>query len=111
MNSEQLLDLATLALDDLKGIDIQTMDVTPLSDITDYMIVCTGRSNRHVKSLAQNVDKEAKTNGMRPISITGLESGEWALVDLGDVIVHVLLPDMRKLYDLESLWEMSQTTR
>ncbi|MEH6472902.1 MAG: ribosome silencing factor, partial [Halopseudomonas sp.] len=74
------------------------------SSVTDYMIIASGSSNRHVKSSAESVVIEAKKAGIQPLGIEGLDSGEWALVDLGDVVVHVMQTQTRDLYDLESLW-------
>ena len=104
MKSEALKQLAEQALDDLKGINIVSLDVSALTDVMDYIVIATGSSNRHVKSLASNVSVEAKKQDVRPLGIEGERVGEWVLVDLGDVVVHVMLPDTRDLYDLERLW-------
>lgn len=105
MNAEEIKELALEALDDLKGRDSVTLDVREMTDITEYMVICTGTSNRHVKSLADNVALELKKRGCPPLGIEGVGAGsEWALVDLGDVVVHVMLPDTRDFYDLERLW-------
>ena len=104
MNAEQLKDLAVLALEDLKGRDIVALDVRDLTGVTDYMIFCTGNSDRQVKSLANNVEVEAKKLGVKPLGTEGEQVGEWVLVDFGDVIVHVMLAETRAFYDLERLW-------
>lgn len=104
MNADQLKDLAVTALEDLKGRDIVVLDVRPLTSVTDYMVLCTGSSNRQVKSLANNVSVEAKKAGMNPLGSEGEQDGEWVLVDFGDVIVHVMLAETRAFYDLERLW-------
>lgn len=104
MNAEQLKDLAISALEDLKGRDIVAIDVRALTGVTDYMVFCTGNSNRQVKSLANNVEVEAKKLGMKPLGSEGELDGEWVLVDFGDVIVHVMLAETRAFYDLERLW-------
>jgi ribosome-associated protein len=104
MNAEQLKDLAISALDDLKGREIVAIDVRKLTGVTDYMVFCTGNSNRQVKSLANNVAVEAKKLGMKPLGSEGEQDGEWVLVDFGDVIVHVMLAETRAFYDLERLW-------
>ena len=104
MDSEPLKELVVEALDDLKAVNTVTLDVTDLTDVMDYMVVASGTSNRHVKSLADNVCMEAKKQGMRPLGVEGQDAGEWVLVDFGDVVVHVMLPATRDFYDLERLW-------
>lgn len=104
MNADQLKDLAVNALEDLKGHDILVLDVRTMTGMTDYMVFCTGNSNRQVKSLANNVEVEAKKLGMKALGSEGEQDGEWVLVDFGDVIVHVMLAETRAFYDLERLW-------
>ena len=105
MNVEKIKQLALDALDDLKAKDIVTLDVREITDVTDYMVICTGTSNRHVKSLADNVALDLKKSGCQALGIEGVDhASEWALVDFGEVIVHVMLPDTREFYDLERLW-------
>ena len=104
MESEQLTQLVVAALDDLKAVNIVTLDVSALTDVMDYMVIASGTSNRHVKSLASNVSVEAKKQGNAPIGVEGEDAGEWVLVDFGDVVVHVMLPSIRDYYDLERLW-------
>jgi ribosome-associated protein len=101
---DALVELVLDALDDLKGINPVTLDVRELSNVMDYLVVCSGSSNRHVKSLAENVVRKAKESGQRPLGVEGEDGGEWVLVDLGDVVVHVMLPATRDFYDLERLW-------
>ncbi|KUJ82476.1 ribosome silencing factor [Microbulbifer flavimaris] len=103
--------IAIEALEDLKGKDIVSMDVSELSDVMDTLIICTGTSNRQVKSLANNVVEDGKKAGVRPIGVEGLDQGEWVLVDYGDVVVHVMLADVRSFYDLEKLWSMTPASR
>ena len=105
MKSEELRDLVVKALDDLKGIDIVTMDVRSLTSITDYMVICTGRSTRQVKALADNVPVSAKKMNATFVRTEGERESEWILVDLGDVVVHVMTPATRAFYGLEDLWE------
>jgi ribosome-associated protein len=102
--TENVSRLAIDALDDLKGQDIVTLDVTGLSDVMDDLIVVTGTSNRHVKSLAGNVVDELKKKGILPIGVEGMDSSDWVLVDYGTAVVHVMLPQTRQFYDLEKLW-------
>lgn len=99
------------ALDDLKGQNIQNLDVTTLSDVMDTLIIATGTSNRHVKSLANNVVEDAKAEGHRPIGVEGMETGEWVLVDFGDTVVHVMLEQTRSFYELEKLWSTEPASR
>jgi ribosome-associated protein len=104
MESTQLKELVLTALEDLKGIQINSLDVRELTDVMDYLVIASGSSNRHVKSLADNVSVEAKKQGVRPLGIEGMNCAEWVLVDFGDVVVHVMLPATRDFYDLERLW-------
>ena len=92
------------ALEDLKGRNIVVLDVTKLTDITDFMIVVSGTSNRQVKALADSVMNAAKTISLKPLGIEGKEGLDWVLIDLGDVVVHVMHPDSREFYNLEGLW-------
>jgi len=103
--------IAVNALEDLKGKDIVSLDVSELSDVMDTLIICTGTSNRQVKSLANNVVEDGKEAGIRPIGVEGMEQGEWVLVDYGDVVIHVMQAETRGFYDLEKLWSMTPNTR
>ena len=104
MQADALTRLVADALDDLKAVNTVTLDVTGLTDVMDYLVITSGTSNRHVKSLADNVCMEAKKQGVRPLGVEGEAAGEWVLVDFGDVVVHVMLPATRDFYDLERLW-------
>ena len=104
MDAEALSRLVVDALDDLKAVNTVTLDVTGLTDVMDYLVITSGTSNRHVKSLADNVCMEARKQGVRPLGVEGEAAGEWVLVDYGDVVVHVMLPATRDFYDLERLW-------
>jgi ribosome-associated protein len=94
------------ALDDLKAVDIHVLDVRHLTTVTDTMVVASGRSDRHVRAIAGAVVEQCKKAGFRPIGVEGERSGEWVLVDLADLVVHVMLPRVREFYNLEKLWDM-----
>ncbi|MES2819605.1 MAG: ribosome silencing factor [Pseudomonadota bacterium] len=111
MPSEDLVKLAVAALEDIKAQDIVTIDVRDKTSITDFMLIATGTSNRHVKSLVDNVLEKVKEKGVRPLGSEGLDTGEWALLDLGDIVVHVMLPTARQFYDLERLWQGAEQSR
>ena len=109
MNSEQLTDLVIDALDDVKALDIIKLDVRDMTTVTDFMVIASGRSNRHVKALVDNVAEKAKDAGHRPVGIEGEDGGEWVLLDLQDTLVHVMLPKVREFYNLEKLWSIVPT--
>lgn len=92
-------------LEDIQAIDVRIIDVRPHTTITDYMLICSGRSSRHVRSIAEYTMEHMKAAGIPCISSTGLENGEWALVDFGNIILHVFQPTMREMYNLEELWQ------
>lgn len=104
MNADDLKGALMEALDDLKAVNTVCLDVSGLTDVMDYLIIASGTSNRHVKSLASNVCVEAKKRGTQPLGVEGEQAGEWVLADFGDVVVHVMLPATRDFYDLERLW-------
>ncbi len=105
MTTDQLLQVVLLALDDGKGKDIKVIDVRKKTGIADFMVIASGTSERHVKSLAEHVIDEAKNNEVQPLGVEGQGGGEWVLVDLGDVIVHVMKPQTREFYQLEKFWQ------
>jgi ribosome-associated protein len=100
-----LQEAVTTALDDMKAVNVRVMDVRGLTDIADTMVIASGNSDRHVRSIAERVVEKAKQAGQRPIGTEGTRDGEWVLVDLQDLIVHVMLPRVREFYGLERLWE------
>jgi ribosome-associated protein len=99
------------ALDEMKAVNVKVLAVTKLTDITDTMIIASGNSDRHVRSIADRVVEHAKKAGFRPTGVEGERDGEWVLVDLQDVIVHIMLPKVREFYRLESLWDVSAARR
>ncbi len=109
MNSKQLSELVVDALDDIKAKDIVRLDVRDMTTVTDYMVVASGTSNRHVKALVDNVADRAKEAGHRPIGVEGEDGGEWVLLDLQDTLVHVMLPKVREFYNLEKLWSLGSS--
>lgn len=111
MKIEDLKTLVTSTLDDMKAEDILVLDVKDKTSVTDWIIVASGSSSRHVKSMANNLLSVAKEAGVNPLGCEGQEEGEWVLVDLGDVIVHVMQRQAREYYDLESLWSVDVAHR
>jgi len=101
---EEIAKVAVTALEDIKGENIVVIDTEELSPLFSRMIVCTGNSNRQVKALANNVAEEFKKHQIDIVGIEGEQGGEWVLVDSGDLVVHIMLPQVRAYYDLESLW-------
>jgi ribosome-associated protein len=97
--------IVTAALDDMKAVNVKVMDVRGLTDIADVMVVASGNSDRHVRSIADRVIEKAKDSGFRPLGVEGAREGEWVLVDLQDIVVHVMLPRVREFYSLERMWE------
>lgn len=109
MDSKELSELVVDTLEEVKGRDIVKLDVRDLTTVTDYMIVASGTSNRHVKALAEAVADKTRAAGRRPAGIEGEEGSEWVLLDLGDALVHVMLPRVREFYNLEKLWSLTPT--
>lgn len=101
-----LVQAVRAALEDLKAQDVKIIYVRHLTSLMDVMIVASGRSDRHVRAIADAVVERCKELGVRPLGVEGKEAGEWVLVDLTDVVVHVMLPRVREFYDIENLWEM-----
>jgi ribosome-associated protein len=104
MNTKELIDITLNALDDVKAIDVVVFEVSKLTSISDYMIIASGKSKRQVNALADKVIETAKKNGIQPLGVEGKTEGEWVLVDLGDIIVHIMYPETREYYQLEKLW-------
>lgn len=111
LSFEQLRDLVTAALEDFKAIDIQHIDVSGQNPLTDMFVIASGSSVRHIKSMADNLIVKAKEAGVQPLGVEGDRQAEWVLVDLNDIIVHLMLPQTRAFYNLEKLWEASSQQR
>jgi ribosome-associated protein len=99
------------ALDDMKALEVKVLDVRGLTDIADFMVIASGTSDRHVRSVAQRVVEKTKEAGFRPHGVEGQQDGDWVLIDLHDMIVHVMLPRVREFYGLEKLWDMTVSQR
>jgi ribosome-associated protein len=108
---KQLRQLVIDALEDFKAIDIQEIDVSAQNPLTERFVIASGSSTRHVKSMAENLVLKAKAAGCLPLGVEGQEQAEWVLVDLNDIIVHLMLPKTRAFYNLEKLWEASNSRR
>ncbi|HEX7046445.1 MAG TPA: ribosome silencing factor [Gammaproteobacteria bacterium] len=106
MQADEMRDLVVSALEDVKGVDIATLDVRGKTAITDFMVIATGTSDRHVKALADNVLAEARKVGVKPLGVEGERSAEWILLDLNDVVAHVMIREVRDFYNLEKLWSV-----
>jgi ribosome-associated protein len=111
MQTDELKDTVLQALEDLKGTDIVEFDVRDMTSVTDVMIIVSGTSDRHVKSLANAVVTACKKAGVAALGVEGEREGEWVLVDLGDVVVHVMQPRVREFYALEKLWAVTEQSR
>lgn len=107
MQDEQLKAFIINQLEDMKAKEIVTIDVADISDITDTLIICTGTSKRHVRSIAEQTALAAKNAGEVPLGIEGLEGSEWVLIDMGNIVVHVMQDETRQYYQLEKLWTES----
>ncbi|TEW54932.1 ribosome silencing factor [Psychromonas sp. RZ22] len=104
MQDEQLKAFIINQLEDMKAKEIVTIDVAGISDVTDTLIICTGTSKRHVRSIAEQTALAAKNAGEVPLGVEGLEGSEWVLIDMGNVVVHVMQDETRQFYQLEKLW-------
>jgi len=107
METEALADLVVDALDDLKGLDIRRIDVRDRTSVTDVMVIASGTSERHIRSLAERVIERSRAGGLKPLGVEGESGSDWTLIDLGDVVVHVMLPEKREFYNLEKLWSLA----
>ncbi len=105
MKPEQIKDQVVDALENIKGQDIKVIDIADISDFADYMVVASGTSDTHVKALAREASNTLREKGVKPLNEDGSDVGEWVLVDFGDVVLHVMRPEVREYYDLEKLWD------
>ena len=108
---DQLCDLVISSLEDFKASDIQEIDVAGRSPLTDLIVIASGNSTRHIKAMAENLVMKVKAAGCLPLGVEGQRQAEWGLVDLNDVIVHLMVPKTRAFYNLEKLWEASRERR
>ena len=108
---QQLHQLVLSTLEEFKALDIKSVDVHGLNPLTDFFVVASGNSTRHVKSMADKLVQVAKANGVQPLGVEGEREAQWILVDLNDVIVHLMLPQARAFYNIEKLWEASKEQR
>jgi len=104
MQAEQLKDFVVAQLEEIKAKDISILDVANKTSIADFLVICSGTSTRHVKSIATQLVKALKENDLAPLGVEGEEAAEWILVDCGDVIAHIMMPQTRDYYQLEKLW-------
>jgi ribosome-associated protein len=109
VQADELLAITLAALEDMKAVDVRVIEVSDLTTITDYMVVASGTSTRHVKAIADNVALEAKQHGVPALGVEGDKGAEWILVDLADVVVHVMMPEVRAFYALEKLWSVGNS--
>ncbi len=106
MKTEALAELAETALDDLRGVDVRRISVSDKTSITDLIVIASGTSHRHVRSLADRVVERVKDEGVKPLGVEGEQGGDWLLIDLGDLVVHVMSREKRAFYNLEKLWSI-----
>ncbi len=111
MKTLELAKLIIHTLDDNKAIDITELDVTKLTDVTDRLIICSALSSRHAAAMADKLIDVVKNKGVRPSHVEGETEGEWVLIDLQDIVVHIMLPETRDFYSLEKLWTMTESAR
>lgn len=111
MNTAELLKLISETLEDNKALDVTEIDVTSLTGTIDAMVICTATSTRHAKSLANKITVAAKESGVNPFGVEGELYGEWILIDLSDVVVHIMLNEQREFYNLEKLWAITTESR
>ncbi|SUO97124.1 ribosome silencing factor [Suttonella ornithocola] len=109
MSNETLKNLVQNSLEDMKAVDVQIIDLAGKADFADYMIIASGTSDRHLHAMADKVQQDAKAAGSPALGVEGEDSRDWVLVDLGDIIVHLMRPETRQLYALDKLWSLPAT--
>jgi len=109
--TNEVLKVIQHSLDELKAVNVRVINVRELTDVADMLVIASGNSDRHVRSIADRVVQDAKKAGFRPLGVEGERDGEWVLVDLHDIIVHIMLPRIREFYRLENLWDVSAARR
>ena len=103
---EGVLETVMTCLEDSKAEEITTIDIKDKSALADYMVIASGRSNRHVSAVSDNLLRELKSIGFKSIKVEGLQSSDWVLIDIGDIIIHIFRPEVREFYSLEKMWQM-----
>lgn len=109
MSTEILKNIVSNSLEDMKAVDVQIISLAGKADFADYMVIASGTSDRHLHAMADKVQQDAKVAGFPPLGIEGEDSRDWVLVDLGDIIVHLMRPETRQLYALDKLWSLPAT--
>ncbi len=109
-SAEEVLDAIVTSIEDSKGEDLSTIDIRGKSALGDYMVIVSGRSNRHVSAISDHLQRELKTKGYGPFKVEGEQSADWILIDTGDVIVHVFRPEVREFYGIEKMWSMVESS-
>ena len=111
METTELLELVTKTLEDNKAEEIVSLNVQELTNVTDWMVICNATSKRHAHALGEHVLSKTKEQGIKPLGVEGDDENEWVLVDLGDIVVHIMLFEIRKFYSLEKLWSVTEKAR
>ncbi len=111
LDPQELRDLTVAVLEDAKAQDIQVIDLSERSSFADYMVIASGTSSRQVKAMADRLVQRAKAQGIQPLGVEGAADAQWVLVDLADIIVHLMQPQTRAFYNLEKLWSAPPATR
>ncbi len=111
METNEILNLVTKVLEENKAEEITPIDVHELTTVTSWMVICTATSKRHAKALGEHLVTQIKHSGLQPLGVEGEDESEWLLVDLGDVVIHIMLAETRKFYSLEKLWNVTLKAR